>query len=127
MTSLAGVGPELARKLREVGIETPDDLLAYLPRAYRDWRTPQPIASLADGDVVVVGTIRRVRERQGRFPLVSAEVADETGTVSAKWFGRRYLFGKLAAGDRVFLTGRVARTGLLPEINVATHRVLGPD
>ncbi|GAC1541346.1 MAG: ATP-dependent DNA helicase RecG [Candidatus Velthaea sp.] len=101
--------------------------MAYLPRAYRDWRTPQRIADLVDGDAVVVGRITRVRERQGRYPLVSAEVSDESGTVSAKWFGRRHLFGKLAAGDRIFITGRVARTGLLPEINVTNHRVLRDD
>jgi len=102
-------------------------VLAYLPRAYRDWRTPQAIATLSEGEAVVVGRIGRVRERQGRFPLVSADITDATGTVTAKWFGRRYLFGKLQTGDRLFVTGRVARTGLLPEINVTTHRVLQDD
>ena len=99
-------------------------MLAYLPRAYRDWRTPQPIAQLADGEAIVVGEVVRVRERAGRFPLLSAELRDASGTVTAKWFGRRHLFGRIAAGDRLFVAGRVARNGLLPEINVATHRVL---
>jgi ATP-dependent DNA helicase RecG len=68
-----------------------------------------------------------VRERPGRFPLLTADVRDGTGTIAAKWFGRRHLFGKLAAGERLFIAGRVAaaRGGL--EINVASHRVLGPD
>jgi ATP-dependent DNA helicase RecG len=68
----------------------------------------------------------RVRERQGRFPLVTVDLKDQSGVVQAKWFGRRHLFGRLAAGDRLFVAGRVARNGLLPEINVATHRVLRP-
>jgi ATP-dependent DNA helicase RecG len=110
-----------------LGLATPDDVLSYIPRAYRDWRTPQPIAQLAEGEAVIVGTISRVRERQGRFPLISADITDATGMVTAKWFGRKYMFGKLAAGDRIFVTGRVARTGLLPEINVTNHRVLRED
>lgn len=126
LRSLAGVGPETAAKFAELGVETADDLLAYLPRAYRDWRTPLPIGALAEGEAIVVGTVVRVRERQGRFPLVTVDLADETGTVQAKWFGRRHLFGRIAPGERLFVAGRVTRAGLLPEINVTTHRVLPP-
>jgi ATP-dependent DNA helicase RecG len=108
-------------------LRTPDDLLSYIPRAYKDWRTPMPIASLHaldEGDAVVVGTLARVRERQGKFPLVSAELVDESGSITANWFGRRHLFGKLSGGERVFATGRVARKGLLTSLNVMTHKLL---
>jgi ATP-dependent DNA helicase RecG len=101
-------------------------LLAYLPRAYRDWRVPQAIGTLAVGEAVILATIVRVRERPGRFPLVSADLADDTGTIVAKWFGRRHLFGKLTAGERLFVTGRVARGAHGLEINVTNHRPLGP-
>jgi ATP-dependent DNA helicase RecG len=107
-----------------LGIFAPDELLAYLPRAYRDWRTPQAIGTLEPGEAVIVATIVRVRERPGRFPLVSADLDDGTGTISAKWFGRRHLFGKLAAGERVFIAGRVARGPRGLDINVTSHRVL---
>jgi ATP-dependent DNA helicase RecG len=87
-----------------------------------------PIASLrGEGEAIVVGTVLSVKERRGRgrFQLVTAMLRDETGTIEAKWFGRRYIAGKLAPGDRVFVAGRIARGGtLLPEINVAAHRVL---
>jgi ATP-dependent DNA helicase RecG len=121
---LAGIGPETAAKLAEIGVETPAGLLAYIPRAYRDWREPMPIASLREGEAIVVGEVLRVKERRGRFPLVSAALQDATGIIEAKWFGRRYLSGRLSPGDRLFVAGRVTRAGLLPEINVATHRVL---
>jgi ATP-dependent DNA helicase RecG len=55
---------------------------------------------------------------------VTADLKDDSGVIQAKWFGRRHLFGRLAAGDRLFIAGRVTRSGLLPEINVTTHRVL---
>jgi ATP-dependent DNA helicase RecG len=106
---------------------SPDDLLAYLPRAYRDWRLPQPIGTLEPGDAVIVGTVARVRERPGRFPLVNADLADPSGSIAAKWFGRRHLFGKLAAGDRLFAAGRVTRGARGLELNVTNHRVLGAE
>ena len=106
---------------------TPGELLAYIPRAYRDWRTPVPIAMLDEGEAIVVGTVVRVKERRGRLALVTVTLRDESGVIEAKMFGRSYLFGKLAEGDRLFVAGRVTRTGLLPEINVTSHRVLRPN
>jgi ATP-dependent DNA helicase RecG len=86
-----------------------------------------PIAGLQEGEAIVVGRVARVKERPGRFPFITVDLADESGVVQAKWFGRRHLFGRFAAGDRLFVAGRVARTGLLPELNVTTHRVLRED
>jgi ATP-dependent DNA helicase RecG len=132
LSSLPGIGPATAAKFAEVGIETPEQLLAYLPRAYRDWRVPQPIATLSgaeagDGEAIAVGRITRVRERPGRFPLVAVDLTDESGTIVAKWFGRKHLFGRFTAGDRLFVSGRVTRTGLSAEMNVTTHRELRDD
>ncbi len=105
---------------------TPAALLAYIPRAYRDWRTPTPIGSLreADGETIVVGRVVHVKERKGRLALITVVLADDTGRAEAKLFGRAFLFGKLAPGDRLFVAGRVTRAGLLPELNVTAHRIL---
>ncbi len=129
---LPGIGPATAAKFAELGIETPAQLLAYLPRAYRDWRVPQPIATLGaldpgEGEAIVVGRISRVRERAGRFPLVTVDLTDESGTIAAKWFGRKHLFGRFIAGERLFVSGRITRSGLLPEMNVMAHRELPGD
>jgi ATP-dependent DNA helicase RecG len=88
-----------------------------------------PIASLREGEAIVVARVLRVKERKGRgrFQLVTAALQDDTGIIEAKWFGQRYLSGKLAPGDRIFVAGRVTRTGLLPEINVGTHKLLRDD
>jgi ATP-dependent DNA helicase RecG len=88
---------------------------------------PMPIGTLIPGDAVIVGMIVRVRERPGRFPLVTADLADGSGAITAKWFGRRHLFGKLAGGERLFAAGRVARGPRGLEINVTNHRVLRSD
>ena len=51
-----------------------------------------PIASLREGEAIVVGRVISVKERRGRgrFQLVTAMLSDETGTIEAKWFGQRY-------------------------------------
>ena len=107
-------------------MHTPDDLLRHIPRAYRDWRQPMPIATLTEGEAVIVGTVLRVKERRGRgrFQLVTAMLQDDSGAIEAKWFGQRFVAGKLAPGDRLFVAGRVAGRGFLREINVTAHRVL---
>ncbi len=82
---------------------------------------------LAEGEAIVVGRIVHVKERKGRLPLVTVVLADATGRVEAKLFGRGYLLGKLSPGDRLFVAGRVMRAGLLPEINVTSHKLLRED
>ena len=87
-----------------------------------------PIGSLREGEAIVVGRVLRVKERRGRrATLITAALQDDTGIVEAKWFGRQYLAGRIAPGDRLFVAGRVARAGLLPEINVSAHRALRED
>jgi len=85
-----------------------------------------PIASVREGEAIVVGRVMHVKERKGRgrFQLVTATLQDDTGAIQAKWFGQRYMSGKLAPGDRIFVAGRVAGAGFLREINVTAHRLL---
>ena len=72
-----------------------------------------------------VGTIVWTRERRARrLAIVEAELADDSGTFVAKWFGRSYLMGALRKGMRVFVRGRTQRTLAGPVMNVATHKVL---
>jgi ATP-dependent DNA helicase RecG len=119
----------MARKLLEFGIGTPGELLSHLPRDYKDWRSPPPIATLPpDGsEVIAVGEITNVNERRARLPLVTAQIADSSGTLLAKWFGRRHLFGTFRPGQRLFVSGRLNRGKLFPELNVTAHRVVGAE
>ena len=120
----------------------PRDLATLYPRDYKDWRVPVPIAEVvrealvrgrspgeADGgDVIVVARVVAVREVRARIPIVSADLADDSGTIVATWFGRRGLAGKLVPDARVFAYGRAAlkrvRGSVSVELNVLQHRVL---
>ena len=145
LRDLQGVGPELARKLAAVGIETPRDLATTYPRDYRDWRAPAPIAEIRlraldrsgsagepeSSEEIALGRVERVNEFRGRVPVVSAELRDATGALKATWFGRRGFAGKLSPGDRVFVHGRAqvkySRGAPSVELNVLHHRILAED
>jgi ATP-dependent DNA helicase RecG len=139
---LAGIGKETAERFKELGVATPLDLLNHFPFRYDDLRIVTPAAELAlrqpfdkaqgaqDDSVEenAVGTIVWVRERRARrLAIVEAELADDSGTFVAKWFGRSYLMGALRQGMRLFVRGRAQRTLAGPAMNVATHKVLAEN
>jgi ATP-dependent DNA helicase RecG len=114
LDSLAGVGAPLAKKLRPLGLETVRDLLLRRPRRYESAADEVPITSLwGDEEVVVAGTVQSVRLRRlgGRRTIVTARVADASGTISASWFNQPWVAERLAAGTAVRLRGRLGRHG----------------
>ncbi len=142
LDDLSGVGKETSERFIELGIQTPLDLLNDFPFRYDDLRIVTTAArlglgqpfdsahgpSIPEDDVReenAIGTIVWVRERRARrLAIVEAELADDSGTFVAKWFGRSYLMGALRKGMRLFVRGRTQRTLAGPVMNVATHKVL---
>ncbi|MGH7661607.1 MAG: DEAD/DEAH box helicase, partial [Vulcanimicrobiaceae bacterium] len=130
------MGPQTARHLREMGIESSADLLAHLPRDYKDWREPAPLAAIAARalrssdalEEIAIVTVRNVRDVRARIAITSADLQDDSGTLHAVWYGRRGLQGKIQAGMRLFVHGRVQakrrRGAITIEMNVMHHRVL---
>ncbi len=101
-----------------LGIETVRDLLFHLPRRYDDRRRMETIAELMgrdDGEQVSARvTVTSIRVEQGfrrRIQRTIADVRDETGTAEAVWFGRRYIEKRIAAGDRLVVSGRLKKRG----------------
>lgn len=132
IAELAGVGKETAAKFGELSIRTAEDLLGTFPFRYEDLRFPTPAARLGERgegfEENAVARVVRVRERRARnLAIVEAEMADDTGTFVAKWFGRAYLLGSLKPGMRLFVRGRVSRMTGGMTLNVATHKVLAAD
>ena len=121
-TALVRSGLAAARTLQRAGIRLGfydvRDLLFHLPRRYDDLREMYKL-----GDLVWVeeGTVVSARVRvadihveptfRRRVQRTVAQLADETGTITATWFGRRYIERRLAAGDQVVVSGKVKRFG----------------
>jgi ATP-dependent DNA helicase RecG len=123
-----GVGPQRARLLARLGIESRRDLLYHLPLRYEDHSHPRPLRDVVAGEeVTVVARIRRgrpVRGRFGRGNRFEATLEDETGSLEAVWFNQAYLSKVLTDGCRVVLHGKVGNRRGRPQLQSPSHEVL---
>jgi ATP-dependent DNA helicase RecG len=112
--TLPGVGAALAKKLRALGLETVGDVLLRRPRRYEQAADEVPISQLWGGEeVVIAGVVTSVRLRKParRRTILTAQVADAGGSISATWFNQPWLADKLRPGTAVRLRGRLGRYG----------------
>jgi ATP-dependent DNA helicase RecG len=108
----------VARAGRRLGLESVRDLLFHLPRRYEDLREMRRVGDLTwtpEGTVVSarvrVAEIHVEPTFRRRVQRTVAELEDETGRISATWFGRRFIERRLRAGDTVVVSGKLRRFG----------------
>jgi len=113
-----GAAAVLRRTGRHLGLETVRDLLFHLPRRYDDLRELRMLGDLygvADGTVVsaraTVTAINVQKTWRRNVQVTTAQLADETGTAEATWFGRRYIERRVRPGDELLLSGKVRHRG----------------
>jgi len=111
--SLTGVGPVVKKRLAKLGLRRVRDLLLYRPRRYESAVPEKRIADLFGPDeVAIAGEILSVSERRrGRLKILTARVADESGTISATWFNQPWLTKQLEPGTRIRLRGKPGKYG----------------
>ncbi len=115
--SLVGVGPKRAAALAERGIATVGDLLFNLPLHYQDWRARTPLAELRSGaPAVVEGRLVGFSERPMRGGRWGRRIATgwlegaNGARVRVVWFNLpAYMKGRMPAGERVLMHGRVSQ------------------
>src|SRR5690349_9107814 len=101
-----------------MGLETVRDLLFHLPRRYDDLREMRMLGDLAwveDGEVISarvrVADLRVEASFRRRIQRTIALLEDETGTIEATWFGRRFIERRLQPGQRVIVSGKLKHFG----------------
>jgi len=101
-----------------MGLVSVRDLLFRFPRRYddlREMRVVRDFSSVGDGDVVSarvrVADLRVEPSFRRRVQRTVARLEDETGSVEATWFGRRYIERRLQAGDEIVVSGKIRRYG----------------
>ncbi len=107
---LNGVGRRRRTALREVDVETVFDLLTYYPRRYVDRTAQAPISEAVIGsEITVVADVLSVSARRlrGGRRLVSVDVGDATGVLSAVFFNQAWRERQLTEGRTVALFGKV--------------------
>ncbi|MDT8897279.1 ATP-dependent DNA helicase RecG [Thermanaerothrix sp. 4228-RoL] len=111
LTVLPGIGPRYAQTLRQLGLETLEDLLYYFPRRYDDYSRLKPINRLRYGEeVTVIGTVQSVNNRDtrgGRLNLTEVIVSDGTAALRVNWFNQPWLAKSITPGMQIVLSGKV--------------------
>lgn len=112
LESLRGVGPKMAERLRQYGIESVEDLLFHLPLRYQDRTRVTPIGALQDGaEVVIEGEIALVSvSGGGRRRSLLVKLQDGTGTATLRFFHFSHAQkNALQKGDQLRCFGSVRR------------------
>ena len=120
MLSRSGLGAAnlLQRAGRRLGFLTVRELLFHLPRRYDDLREMRKLGDLRyvdDGTVVSarvgVADVRVEPSFRRRIQRTIAVFEDETGTIEATWFGRRFIERRLFPGADIIVSGKLKHFG----------------
>lgn len=131
LRELKGVGPKLSQLLSKKGIDSFEDALYNIPRAYQDRSKITPIAQLLPSvSATVLGkvaTSRMIRNgrRSSRF---EATIVDKTGSMKLVWF-RAYpsLAAEFAKGQCVLVFGQVEYFAGIAQIAHPDYELVPPD
>ncbi|GAB2999223.1 ATP-dependent DNA helicase RecG [Psychrosphaera aestuarii] len=87
ITTLKGVGPKVAEKLKKLGIFCIEDALFHLPLRYEDRSRVYPIAHTVVGThVAVVGQVTSCNIQFGRKRMLVVKIGDATGGMTLRFF-----------------------------------------
>lgn len=122
MQFIKGVGPKLSDLLAKRGVLSVEDALYLLPNRYEDRREVRPIQRLRPGMTEVfsgrVLSADMMTSKGGRR-FFEALVADDSGSVTLKWFNSNPAFMKRVwkAGRSGVFTGEVSQFGYQREVH----------
>ncbi|MCA9301171.1 ATP-dependent DNA helicase RecG [Candidatus Saccharibacteria bacterium] len=104
---IKGVGPETARKLAVLGVETIYDLLTFWPRRYDDYSEVLPIKDIEPGAVTVKAMIESIKTKRVRrgMHLTEAVIRDESSAIRVVWFNQPYREKYFKAGKEYYFSG----------------------
>ncbi len=111
-------GALLRRAGIRLGFYTVGDLLFHLPRRYDDLREMHRLGDLVrveEGTVVSarvrVAELRVEPTFRRRVQRTMARLEDDTGSVDAAWFGRRFIERRLRVGGEIVVSGKLKHFG----------------
>lgn len=124
VTAVRAVAGARAAALGKMGIATVRDLLTHFPRRYIDMSTLSTVGKAAIGQgCTIVGNVHKVElKRPASKPYLSLTeitLVDGTGTLIITCFRQPWLAEKLAAGQRIAVSGKL-------EFNYGFKRMTNP-
>lgn len=121
---LKGIGPKRIEALNKLDIYSIEDLIAYLPKAYRDL-TRVSLISAAGVQTPMLFKVRAIQKPTVKYPrrnfsLVQCEVEDISGRATAVWFNQPYIQKNIEFGQTLYLYGVI-------EIKQGRRRIVNPS
>jgi ATP-dependent DNA helicase RecG len=101
------VGERTAAQLASAGLDSVNDLVTFLPRAYEDFSEVTTIADLRPGNATIKAVCQSISTRPVRrgMRITTAVLADNTGKLQAVWFTQPYRETQLKSGDEFYFSG----------------------
>ncbi len=113
VSEIRGIGPKKAALLKEIGIETLEDMLAHYPHSYEDRSRITEIADAQEGaQCYICGTIIKITKNfaYGRNKrMMRLLAADDSGTMEIVFFQASYYERTFHEDDSFYFYGRVTR------------------
>jgi len=127
---LKGVGPRRAELLLRLGLHAARDVLFFFPRDYEDLTDRREIPDLEEGTLQTVrGVVEEVELRNtgpGRCVL-GVLVRWGNDYLRAVWFNQPFMEQRFAYGQKVMLSGKPKRSGIVWEMHHPRVTPLGDD
>ncbi len=136
MLNRSGLGAAnlLQRAGRRLGFLTVRELLFHLPRRYDDLREMRLLGDLRfveEGTVVSarvrVADVRVEPSFRRRIQRTIATFEDETGSIEATWFGRRFIERRLFPGADIIVSGKLKHFGRKLTLDNPDFQPLGAE
>lgn len=111
ITYLKGVGPKRAELYKKLGIETVEQLTELYPRDYIDFTNIVKVSGAETGDACAIRAVVVKKtapfSEYAKTALYKAELADDTGRITAVFFNTKYSFEKLEIGREYLFYGKI--------------------
>lgn len=114
---IKGIGEKSEKLFAKLGITTVEELLLFYPREYDIFTKIQPIASVKEGNTVIIEgslTAKPFMANVRNLKIITCKIRDSSGQIAVSWFNMSYLMHSLKVGMRYILRGRVVvKNGML--------------
>ena len=132
---LKSVGPQKAKLLSKLGINTICELLTYFPKEYDDRRVYKKIAELKEDEKATISGIVKLADLMKHNPYLwafKAAVSDSTGLIYATFYRKpnyKYdVFSKLkkdfSYGAKIILHGKIEKFYNSKQIKVEEYELI---
>lgn len=113
VTTISGIGPNTAQKLKKLGISTVQDLIHYYPRTWDDFSNIIDISQIVINEKNTIKaeliSISQFRSPYKRMNITNAIFKDASGNLKVTWFNQPYLIKNLIKHQTYLLSGKVSK------------------